>query len=259
MPVMHAILGFVHEVLRECIMKFKLRLVDKTQYNFRFTDAVQVPQPLRYTEYQGILLGVNNDGKNVSYSEDKGKTWLKANLDKYNGRERIDIRQTSGKRVRLFVHRLVLFLWGSTSEGFITYKNGNKYSFQKIAAQSIPLNWVSNKENIVIHIDGNNLNNDYKNLTVLRLNEQNIHTTAKNWVTSSWLESVQKIGKDLLVEFKNESKKKGKNIVLIKYPLMGVYYRSLLNSPSKGKWIWQNLIRKPLGQNDNYEIVGYRA
>jgi hypothetical protein len=205
-----------------------------------------------------VLLGVNSDGKNVAYSEDKGDTWFQAGMDRYNGRERIDIRLTSGKRVRLFVHRLVIFLWGSTSEGFITYKNGNKYSFSKISPQSIPLNWVSNKENIIIHIDGNNMNNDYKNLTVLRLNEQNIHTTAKNWVTSSWLESVQKIGKDLRVEFKNESKKKGKSIVLINYPLKGLYYRSLLNSPSKGKWIWQNLIRKPLGQNDNYEIVGYR-
>jgi hypothetical protein len=239
-------------------MKFKLKLTDTIKYNFRFIDATQVSQPLRYTEYKGILLGVNNEGKDVAYSEDKGETWFKPSIDRYNGRERIDIRLTSGARVRLFVHRLVIFLWGSTSEGFITYKNGNKYSFSKIAPQSIPLNWVSNKENIIIHIDGNNSNNKSTNLTVLRLNEQNIHTTAKNWVTSSWLESVQKIGKDLFVEFKNESKKKGNSIVLIKYPLKGLYYRSLLNSPSKGKWIWQNLIRKPLGQNDNYEIVGYR-
>ena len=185
-------------------MKVKLRFVDKTKYQFRFNDAEQVPQPQRYTEYKGVLLGVDSNGKNVAYSEDKGDTWIKAGIDKYNNRERIDIRQKSGQRVRLFVHRLVIFLWGSTSEGFITYKNGNKYSFSKIAPQSIPLNWVSNKENIIIHIDGNNMNNDFKNLTVLRLNEQNIHTTAKNWVTSSWLESVQKIGKDLYVEFKNE-------------------------------------------------------
>lgn len=239
-------------------MILKLRLTDTTKYNFRFTDAKQVPQPLRYTEHMGILLGVNSDGKNVAYSDDKGKTWFQAGIDRYNGRERIDIRQTSGKRVRLFVHRLVIFLWGSSSEGFISYKNGNKYSFTKVAPQSIPLNWVSNKENIIIHIDGNNMNNDFRNLTVLKLNEQNIHTTAKNWVTSSWLESVQKIGKDLYVEFKNESKKKGNSIVMIRYPLKGVYYRSLLNSPSKGKWIWQNLIRRPLGQNNNYEIVGYR-
>ena len=238
-------------------MKFKIKLTDKTTYQFRFIDATQVPEPPRFSEYKGVLLGVQQDGKNPAYSDDEGKTWYKAGIDRYNGRERIDVRLTSG-RVRLFVHRLVIFLWGSTSEGFITYKNGNKYSFEKIAPQSVPLSWVSNKENIVIHIDGNNANNDSKNLTVLRLNEKNIHSTAKNWVTSSWLESVQKIGKHLFVEFKNESKKKGKTIVMIKYPLKGLYYRSLLNSPSKGKWIWQNLIRKPLGQNDNYEIVGYR-
>lgn len=240
-------------------MKFKLKLVDKATYSFRFIDATQVSQPPRYTEYKGVLLGVNKDGTNSAYSEDKGETWYKAGIDRYNNRERIDIRLTSGNRVRLFVHRLVIFLWGSTSEGFIKYKNGNKYSFSRIAPQKIPLNWVSNKENVIIHIDGNNLNNKSENLTVLRLNEQNIHTTSKNWVTSSWLESVQKIGKDLFVEFKNESKKKGKKVVLIKYPLKGLYYRSLLNSPSKGKWIWQNLIRKPLGQNDNYEVVGYRG
>lgn len=239
-------------------MRLKLRFTDTTKYNFRFFDAKQAEQPQRYTEHEGMLLGVNSDGKNVAYSEDRGETWYQSGIDRYNGRERIDIRQTSGKRVRLFVHRLVIFLWGSTSEGFLTYKNGNKYSFNKVAPQSIPLKWVSNKENVIIHIDGNNMNNDYKNLTVLKLNEQNIHTTTKNWVTSSWLESVQKIGKDLYVEFKNESKKKGTSIVLIKYPLKGLYYRSLLNSPSKGKWIWQNLIRKPLGQNNNYEIVGYR-
>lgn len=239
-------------------MKFKLRLTDKTKYDFRFYDAEQVNSPQRYTEYKGILLGVDSNGKNYCYSEDKGDTWYKTGIDKYNGRERIDVRLKSGMRVRLFVHRLVIFLWGSTSEGFITYKNGNKYSFSKIPPQSIPLEWVSNKENIIIHIDGNSMNNGSKNLTVLKLTEENIHTTNKNWVTSSWLESVQKVGKDLYVEFKNTSKKKGTSIVLVKYPLMGLYYRSLLNSPSKGKWIWQNLIRKPIGQNDNYEIVGYR-
>lgn len=238
-------------------MIVKIKFVDSTKYEFNFKDGEQVEQPPRYTEYKGVLLGVDSEGKNVAYSSDKGQSWYKAPIDRYNGRERIDIKSNS-QRIRLFVHRLVIFLWGSSSEGFVTYKNGNKYSFSKVPPQSIPLDWVSNKENIIIHLDGNNLNNSSKNLTILKLTPQNIHTTAKNWVTSSWLESVQKIGKDLYVEFKNESKTKGKSIVLIKYPLKGLYYKALLNSPSKGKWIWQNLITKPIGHNDNYEIVGYR-
>lgn len=237
-------------------MRVKLRFVDTTKYTLRFNDA-ETTQPQRYTEHKGILLGIDSEGKHAAYSTDKGETWFEAPIDRYNGRERIDIKSNS-QRIRLFVHRLVIFLWGSNSEGFVTYKNGNKYSFNKVQPQTIPLDWVSNKENVIIHLDGNNLNNASKNLTVLKLTPQNIHTTTKNWVSSSWLESVQKVGKDLFVEFKNESKREGKTIVLIKYPLKGLYYKALFNSPSKGKWIWQNLIVKPLGSNDNYEVVSRR-
>lgn len=235
----------------------KIKLNDKKRYNIYLNDApVEANAPKRWTEYKGITVGVNPDGKGSAYTTD-GTTWYQAHIDRYNNRERIDIYTGKGARVRIFVHRLVLFLYGSTSEGFVTYKNGNKYSFKRIQPQTIPLDWKTNKENVILHLDGNPMNNDFKNLTVLKLTEQNIYSTAKNWVTSSWLESIQKIGKDLIVEFKNTSKK-GNTIVKINYPNKGVYFKALFNAPSKGKWIWQNLMPKPLGTNDNYKIVGYR-
>ena len=236
----------------------KIKLVDNKVYNLYLKDdAVAVNEPQRYCEYKGILLGIDSTGKNPAYSLDEGETWLKPRIDRYNNRERIDILN-KGQRIRLFVHRLVLFLFGSTSEGFITYKNGNKYSFTKVQPQTIPIDWVTNKENVIVHLDGNSLNNDSKNLTVLKLTPENVYSTKKNWVTSSWLESIQKVGKDLIVEFKNSSKKHGDVIVTINYPNKGVFFKALFNAPSKGKWIWQNLMPKPIGQNNNYKILGYR-
>lgn len=236
----------------------KIKLVDNKVYNLYFKDGnEEVQEPQRYCEYKGILLGVDFTGKNTAYSLDNGNSWYKPRIDRYNNRERIDII-SKGQRIRLFVHRLVLFLFGSNSEGFITYKNGNKYSFTKIQPQTIPLDWVSNKENVIVHLDGNSLNNNSNNLTVLKLTPENIYSTQKNWVTSSWLESIQKIGKDLIVEFKNSGKKTGDVIVKINYPNKGVFFKSLFNAPSKGKWIWQNLMPRPIGQNNNYKIIGYR-
>lgn len=235
----------------------KISLKDHKVFNIYLKDLKPVNPPQRWTEYKGLLVGVDIYGKNACYSMDDGKTWYEARIDREKNKERIDIYTGKGPRIRIFVHRLVLFLYGSTSEGFITYKNGNKYSFKRIQPQQIPLSWQSNKENVIIHLDGNPRNNASTNLTVLKLTEQNMYSTAKNWVTSSWLESIQKVGKDLIVEFKNTTKK-GTVIVKILYMNKGVYFKALFNAPSKGKWIWQNLMPKPLGSNDNYKIIGYR-
>lgn len=236
----------------------KIKLVDNKVYNLYIKDALRpTTQPQRFCEYKGLLLGVDSSGKNVAYSLNNGVDWYIPRIDRYNNRERIDIIN-AGQRIRLFVHRLVLFLFGSNSEGFVTYKNGNKYSFHKVQPQTIPLDWKSNKENVIVHLDGNSLNNNSNNLTVLKLTPENVYSTQKNWVTSSWLESIQKVGKDLIVEFKNSSKKNGDVIVTINYPNKGVFFKSLFNAPSKGKWIWQNLMPNPIGHNNNYKILGYR-
>jgi hypothetical protein len=241
------------DVEKDNVLSFSTLPNTSTTHTFRIIlkddTPIKVTAPQRFTQYEGVDVGVNSNGKDYAYSTN-GTDWYRAGIDNSSGFERMKF-VVKNKIIRVPIHRLVIFLWGTNSEGFISYKK-NRYSFKKISPQSIPLNWSSGKDNIIKHLDGNVNNNDFRNLAVIKLNEENIHTTSMNWVTSSWLNGVQKVGKDLYVEFKNKKTNTGR---LIKYPNEGIKYKALYNAPSKGKFIWQYLMPKPHGHNTNYEVV----
>jgi hypothetical protein len=69
---------------------------------------------------------------------------------------------------------------------------------------------------------------DFKTRTKLR--EQGY-----TWVLSSNVSAVRVFGNDLIIRFHNGS--------VYKYPNQGLQYDDMINSESKGRWVWNNLRR----------------
>ena len=85
---------------------------------------------------------------------------------------------------------------------------------------------------------------DYQRILPDFESRQQLRVQGYTWVLSSNVSAVRRFGNDLIVRFHNSS--------VYRYPNQAQNYDSMINSDSKGRWVWNNL-RRP---NVPYEKLG---
>jgi hypothetical protein len=85
---------------------------------------------------------------------------------------------------------------------------------------------------------------DYQRILPDFESRQQLRQQGYTWVLSSNVSAVRKFGNDLIIRFHNGS--------VYRYPNQGQQIDSIINSDSKGRWVWNNLRRA----NVPYEKLG---